>query len=510
MIDKRTSLFYDFYQSLSDRYESIGSLLKKALPLMAEYLNADRIFFFDWIGEQSIISLKMMCIGNKSYYMQEDVFVDKNSPEIIKFMEDGIGDSPTLDYPAVYNLLKWRTPLDSLKTIQSGAPAGNQYGVIRIERLKKNKPFSQSDREILSGLCRELSVKINITEVDHYNTTQLRRALALNELAAVFATSLRLSDGIADILKSIQKTFQFDRTSLFLNDPKSGEFKEAYTSDLSGEIKEIDIKEAAIAGVSEACSKQACTPLIKSDIILSLPMIVQNKHLGWLVFDNMLSRMQISDEDVLSLRQFSSQIALAIDNARLFERVQELSNFDDLTKLALRRFFNEHLEQEIYRSERFNLTFSLILLDIDHFKGINDTYGHAVGDEALKAVSEVIRASLRQTDIPCRYGGDEVLIMLPRTTGEEAEHIAKRLMKKVSEIELPSRVTRGADIKLSISQGLSVFPYDATNGQDLINCADKALYYVKETGRGNWASYSDAIKQEEKDKQDASNGKTDK
>ena len=490
---KRTNLFYDFYQSLSDRYFSIDSLLRKALPMMAEYLDADRIFFFNWSEEKGIISLRTMCKDGVCYYLQEDIAVDKNSPEILKFLQDGVIDSPTLDYPAVYGLIKWRTPLDSLKTLKSGTLSRSQYGVIRVERLKQNKPFTAEDREILTGLCRELSVKINMTEVDHYNTAQLRRAQALNELARVFATSIRLSDSLSEIVRSIQKTFHFDRTSMYLTDPKTGKLDEAYSADISGEVKTLDsasnIHKKFIVDCREDDS--SCPLLAKSDIVLTLPLTLQNKNLGWLVFDNILSRVPISEEDILSLKQFSTQVALAIDNARLFEKVQELSNYDELTKLCLRRFFNENLAQEIYRSKRFNLTFSLVLMDIDHFKNINDTYGHILGDEALKAVSEVIRNSLRQTDIPCRYGGDEILLLLPRTNGEEAKNIARRLSERVRNIELPQRLTRGEEIKLTISQGISVYPYDSEEPAELINRADEALYRVKEGGRGFWTLYSD-------------------
>lgn len=497
---KRTNLFYDFYQSLSDRYFSIDSLLRKALPMIAEYLDADRLFFFDWVYEKSIISQRTMCKDGICYDLQEDVFVDKDSPEIIKFLQDGVIDSPTLDYPAVYGLIKWRTPLDSLKALKSGTISLSQYGVLRVERLKQNKPFTAEDREILRGLCRELSVKINMTEVDYYNTSQLRRAQALNELARIFATSIRLSDSLSEIVRNIQKTFHFDRTSLYLTDPKTGKLDEAYSADISGEVKTIDSASDIHRKFIVDCQDDAssCPLIAKSDIVLTLPLALQNKNLGWLVFDNMLSRVSISEEDILSLKQFSTQVALAIDNARLFEKVQELSNYDELTKLCLRRFFNENLAQEIYRSKRFNLTFSLILMDLDHFKNINDTYGHILGDEALKAVSEVIRNSLRQTDIPCRYGGDEILILLPRTTGEEAENIAKRLSERVRNIELPKRLTRGEEIKLTISQGIAVYPYDSEEPADLINRADEALYHVKEGGRGFWALYSDVKADENK------------
>ena len=280
---------------------------------------------------------------------------------------------------------------------------------------------------------------------------------------------------------------------MYLLDPKTQVVNEAYSADLSGEVKSIDISKNIHRAFTTRCSggEYVCPLITSSDIVLSLPLSMQSNNLGWLVFDNMLSRTKISQEDILSLKQFSTQIALAIDNARLFEKVQELSNYDELTKLCLRRFFNENLSQEIYRSQRFNLTLAIILLDIDHFKTINDTYGHIFGDEALKEVSQVIRTSLRQSDIPCRYGGDEIIIMLPRTTAEEAKHIAKRLSQKVKAIKMNPELTKGQEVRLSISQGIAVYPYDSQEQADLIHCADEALYYVKEGGRGFWASYGD-------------------
>lgn len=492
MQNKRSLLLYNFYQGLSDRFTSINRLLKHALPVLGNYLGADRVLFFDWQEEKSIISLRTMCKEGKCYDLQEDVFVDRYSPEVAKLLEDGYMLSPELDYPAVYVLVRWRTPQGSLETLTSGQRVRSKYGVIRVERFKESKPFTQSEIETLIALCRELSSKINMTEIDHYNTSQLRRAEVLNNLTTVFATSLRLSDSLIEILKSIQKSFHFDRTTLYLVDTKTNALQEAYSADLSGEVKQIEISRNMYKSFTSCGDDFSVCPVVKnSEIVLTLPLTLKGKNLGWLVFDNMLSRVPISTEDILSLRQFSSQIALAIDNARLFEKVQELSNYDELTKLSLRRFFNENLSQEIYRSKRFNLMLSLIIIDIDYFKGINDTYGHLLGDEALKAVSEVIRSSLRQTDMPCRYGGDEILIMLPRTSGEEAKNIAKRLSEKVSKIKLHEGLTGGEKIKLSISQGISVFPYDTDQQADLIKCADDALYYVKQRGRGFWALYSE-------------------
>ncbi len=484
--NKRTSLLYSFYQALSEHFGDMYSLLSHAMPLIESYIGADRVFYYDWEDKKSVLSLKIMSQGSKSYSLQEDIFIDKDSPEIIKLLQDGIMDSPTLDYPAVYILLKWRGPENSIKTMKTGKMMSSSLGVLRVERIKKNSPFTQDEKEVLIELARELSSRINITEVDMYHSAQLKRAEAINKLTTVFATSLRLRDSLKEILLSIQDTFRFDRTSLYLSDPKTNEITEGYSVDLSGEFKTLEI----MANIKKELSDEASN----SDIRLMIPLSVQGKNLGFMCFDNVLSRTPIKKEEVLSLKQFSQQIALAIDNARLFEKVQELSNYDDLTGLALRRFFKENLAQEVYRSKRFNLMFSIILLDIDHFKKINDTYGHLFGDEALKAVSNVIKSSLRQTDIPCRYGGDEMVILLPRTSGEEARHISARLLKKVKEIEIPSNLSGGKVVKLTISQGIAVYPTDSEDVNELFKCADEALYHVKQGGRGFYTLYEEIKK----------------
>ena len=114
--NKRSNLLYSFYQALSQHFGDMGSLLSHAMPLIAEYIGADRVFYYDWVDKKSVLSLKIMSEGKKSYNLQEDIFIDKDSPEIIKLLQDGVMDSPTLDYPSVYVLLKWRGPENSVQS----------------------------------------------------------------------------------------------------------------------------------------------------------------------------------------------------------------------------------------------------------------------------------------------------------------------------------------------------------------------------------------------------------
>ena len=317
-------------------------------------------------------------------------------------------------------------------------------------------------------------------------------------MATIFASSLRLSDGLELILKGVQKYFRFDRVRLYQTNYDGTKIKSILGVDISGEVTRQSgesLSEEERLLLRDIFDSGATYRSVNN--VVYIPLKVQRNKVGFLTFDNLLSRRRIDYLDFVSLKQFSSQIALSIDNAALFERVQELSNYDELTKLPVRRFFSEKFDEEIYRSKRFDLIMSLIILDIDLFKQINDTYGHQIGDWALKEVSQVIRTSLRQTDFPCRYGGDEMVIMLPRTNDEEAKIIAKRLKDRINAIAIPSRYTEGERITLSISQGIASFPQDGKDAAELFEKADKALYWVKDGRRGTYAVYREVAEEVE-------------
>lgn len=498
MSPKISDTAYSFHKKLNGNFANTEGLLTFALPVLCKIMRADRIYFFNLNETQSMMSLSLMCKDGLTMDMQENISL-LNKPQYIEMLiNDGIADSDDLSYPAVYVLLRWRTGSVYGSDGDSAPALKERLGVLRIERVKTKKKFTVKEKELILALAEEMSYNMLNTEIDQDSHERLRVAEGLNELTAIFAKSLRFSDGIELILKGVQKYFRFDRARLYLFDYKGKNVKELLSADISGVVKrtEGDIPVSELQSVLE-------TDIFNSPKALNLPLSVQGKRVGVLLLDNILSRRDISQADFLQLKQFSSQIALALDNAVLFERVQDLYNYDDLTKLPVRRYFMEKLNDELYRSKRFDLTMSLIIMDLDYFKEINDTFGHQVGDYALIAVSELIRASLRQTDFPCRFGGDEIMIMLPRTSVQEAKYIAKRMAERVSAITIPAELTHGEKFSLSVTQGISVFPLDAAAAPELIHKADLALYHAKTRCRGTVSVYKDVageiIKDETKD-----------
>lgn len=176
-----------------------------------------------------------------------------------------------------------------------------------------------------------------------------------------------------------------------------------------------------------------------------------------------------------------SFLAKYLIKSRDFEYQYKLATIDGLTELYNHRYFQETLQNQIEISKRYSQPFSLIIVDIDFFKKFNDTYGHQAGDAVLRQVAQTLKKNSRTTDYVCRYGGEEMSIILPNTTAEEAIFSAKRMNKAVEEKDFQLNATETG--KVTISVGVATFPDNAETGQDLIEHADKGLYYAKEHGR---------------------------
>jgi diguanylate cyclase (GGDEF)-like protein len=171
------------------------------------------------------------------------------------------------------------------------------------------------------------------------------------------------------------------------------------------------------------------------------------------------------------------QISFAIENARLFHEAIT----DGLTGLFLKRYFQIQLEIELKRVQRHRRPMSLLMLDIDHFKAINDTYGHVKGDVILREVSRLVKSCVRETDIASRYGGEELAVILPETPSLEAAAIAERMRKEIAALRFPHD---GTELSITMSVGVhSVEGGAEARSEEVIQKADAALYEAKKSGR---------------------------
>ena len=218
--------------------------------------------------------------------------------------------------------------------------------------------------------------------------------------------------------------------------------------------------------------------------LLIEPILYKNTLLGVLL---LVSTVPFHEQAISKIKFFSQELSLAFRNAITHNQMTQLAAVDSLTGLYNRRFGAIRLQEEFSRSVRSNTPLSLLMFDIDHFKKVNDTYGHAVGDKVLASISKIALTSIREGDILLRYGGEEFICVLPGANHADAAMVAERIRIMV----MDSYVKNGdQEIKVTISIGAVTYPRDNIyNNEQLIKLADEAMYIAKDTGRNRLVSY---------------------
>jgi diguanylate cyclase (GGDEF)-like protein len=224
--------------------------------------------------------------------------------------------------------------------------------------------------------------------------------------------------------------------------------------------------------------------------LLTLPFIREGKVTGVLTVIN--KEEGFSQEDLDTLMTLAVHSTLAVENARFLEETERMAVTDGLTGLYNHKEFQKRLAEEVERGSRYGKEFSLLMMDIDHFKVFNDTHGHPVGDAILKEIVKITKKCIRTVDIAARYGGEEFAIILPETNAEGGKIVAERIRQSID--DSPFSTPDGHRAHLSVSIGLSLFPSDASKREELIIAADEALYFAKNAGRNRICPYSETLK----------------
>ena len=180
----------------------------------------------------------------------------------------------------------------------------------------------------------------------------------------------------------------------------------------------------------------------------------------------------------------ADQAAVAISNASLHQLVSKQAYSDTVTGLPNRRALDERLEQEVFQARRTGRSFAVVMMDLDGFKNVNDTHGHAVGDQVLRTVSNYLATGLRSTDFLSRYGGDEFTLILNQTDPSAARVVVEKILEKISKFHFEA--PNGEKIRLGLSCGIAIYPIHALTSSDLLRAADEGLYSAKKHQRGSF------------------------
>jgi diguanylate cyclase (GGDEF)-like protein len=226
----------------------------------------------------------------------------------------------------------------------------------------------------------------------------------------------------------------------------------------------------------------------ESKVLAMLPLVAKGQSIGLV---ELISNGPVTwnDERLGLARTMSNEAAMALENARLYEDARNLADRDPLTGFYNHRFLHERLGEEVVRSQRARRAMSVLMLDLDDFKLVNDTFGHLFGDRVLTWTAELIRSTLRASDVPARYGGDEFAIILPETDADEARIAAERILAAFREQAFVS-ASRGP-VPIGASIGAATFPANGRTATELIAAADLALYRVKRDGGNDAAGARD-------------------
>ncbi|MGH2681927.1 MAG: diguanylate cyclase [Actinomycetota bacterium] len=322
------------------------------------------------------------------------------------------------------------------------------------------------------------------------NERELRRRRADIESLAAMAAELDETtepDAIARILlKTVREAFGLepgivlasDRTNRSRLVPLGADLADEGRVGIDAVVKKAwESREVALVKALDPKSDpQLAVLLPEARYVVVVPLIAEGRPLGVLAVQNSgLTRSTIELRVVTVLAQLASHAALALRNAWLLRDVRQMAETDPLTGLANRRTFDRYLEKELSRARRRGDPVSLVMIDIDHFKAFNDTYGHQAGDELLQAVARTLSRAARDFDLVARYGGEEFAVILPTCSWEDSLLAADRLRKAVGKARSHAPVTGSA--------GVASFPAHAADGATLIRAADIALYESKKAGR---------------------------
>ncbi len=324
----------------------------------------------------------------------------------------------------------------------------------------------------------------------------------LREIGKALTSTLDFQEVLRAIMRIIADQFQPRDWSLLLMDEESEELYFAIVvGEASDKLKDVHLKIGeGIAG----WVAQTGQPLISENVyqdprfaqwvdqktgfetqsIVCLPLISKGRTLGVIELLN-TARGHISAPDLEFLGALADFAAIAVENARFVKRIRDLSIVDDVTGLYNSRHLHALLETEISRAVRYATSFSVVFLDLDYFKLVNDNYGHLVGSRLLREIGQVLKHNLRTVDWATRYGGDEFVLILPSTGKHEALQVAKRLRSALNEEVFMNN--EGLHIQITASFGLATFPDDAKSKEDVIRMADQAMYRVKRSTRDDIA-----------------------
>lgn len=365
---------------------------------------------------------------------------------------------------------------------------GRTVGVLNVE-TPASRPLDTDDLEILTVIANHIGIAMHKSDLYEAERSSRRAVEAIQRVSNIVASTLNTNESLRLIVDTLSETFGYAHVSirllesglLVLSAHSSGWTAErasfALGQGVIGRVAATGVAEF-IPDVSKEPAYIASRPGITSEVCVP---IVYNGELAGILNIEGDTRRPVTQHDLELMQTFAQHAGTLIHNARTYEQMEVLASRDPITGLPNHREFRTRLKEEIARAARRERSLSLMVIDLNLFKQINDRYGHLAGDDVLRAVGERLSSGLRESDILARYAGDEFVVLLPETDRDVAHRVAKRLESLVR--SRPFTVGGEASAPVSLSVGIATYPTDATTALELIKVADDAMYSAKRSRR---------------------------
>jgi len=348
--------------------------------------------------------------------------------------------------------------------------------------------FDSETMDLLTLFSTQASMALQNARLYSLERQRAQQLQAINAIAQQTTAVLDIQQLLSKVCSLVQEAFHVDQVSVLLKDedelvlraqhgkltPRLEEGGRLPLNDGLG--KTLGTGQTLIENSVNA--NQGCPTLCaETRSRMCIPLVSFGQTFGVLALDSAESDA-FNPSELQPLESVADICATAIQNAHYVERVKQLAYRDGLTGIFNRRFFELRMTEELERARRFQASMAVIMIDIDHFKQLNDEFGHLLGDEVLRQVSSLLHDQLRKFDVVCRYGGEEFAILLSETDPGHALSVAEKLRRQVESWQFP-----GVPRAVTISAGAATYPHNGTTRDELMKAADAGLYSAKQAGR---------------------------
>ena len=478
---QKIAILYDASQAVLSTFD-LDEVLQQILVIAREYFHLQNV------------AILLLDKETGELYVRRQVGWDEGQDKVRTRLGKGLTGAAAQQKRPIYapDVSKDARYITSAKSTRSelAVPLMVRDEVVGVLDCQSEK-FNHFDAEtvgLLTLFSTQASMALQNARLHALERRRASQLEAINAIAQQMTAVLELNELLSKVCFLVQQAFGVSQVSVLLKDEEELVLRASHGT-LTARVAEGGRLSAAegswgrcLEGTktvidNDAAASPSAGLYVETGCEMCIPLVSFGQVLGVLVLDSN-RKNAFNENEAQPLESVADICATAIQNAYYVNRVKQLAYLDGLTGIFNRRFFELRIGEEIERARRFESGLGVLMIDIDHFKRLNDEFGHLLGDEVLRQVSSIFHQQVRKIDVVCRYGGEEFAILLSQTSPQHSLAIAEKLRRIVETWQFP-----GVARPVTISAGAANFPEHGATRDQLVQAADAGLYAAKQAGR---------------------------